>query len=175
MFTISSCSGASLSKYFYLESLVSAFTAQEAPTVLETTVSLFVEKVRAISLGLRRTRIGCVSESTPKATITTLFLGFPQEGMVKGSSHTSFACAQGRRSTAMNASAAAKEGEADKHRWYGEAVAPLIIQTLGRVGKEDLDLPNRSRRAALDYGLWEAQAWRGQTSGVEFTACATSS
>ena len=63
-----------------------------------------------------------------------------------------FARAQGRRSTAENPGAAAKEGEADKHRRYGEAVAPFIIETLGRVGREGLDLLKRLRRAALDYG-----------------------
>ena len=47
-----------------------------------------------------------------------------------------FVRARAQRATTHQVGVASREGEADKHRRYGPDVAPLVFETLGRLGRE---------------------------------------
>ena len=63
-----------------------------------------------------------------------------------------FERAGGARATAQKAGVAAKAGENDKRRRYGDGVAPFVMEPLGRLGGDGQSLLCRLRRAALDFG-----------------------
>ena len=68
---------------------------------------------------------------------------------VRSLSAAFFIVAHGRRRTAVQAGAAANKSQADKQRWHCKALAPFIIETLERVGRE---VPDTGPAGAEQWG-----------------------